>query len=43
VLRHILEIRKNSHTRSNKDQSSGGGSPFASLPKITSVSADDAQ
>jgi hypothetical protein len=43
VLRHILEIRKNSYTRSNDDRSSSGGSPFASLPKIASVTADDTQ
>ena len=43
VLRHIVEIRKNSYTRSNDDRSISGGSPFVSLPKITSVTADDTQ
>jgi hypothetical protein len=43
VLSHISAIHKSSHTRNNQDRVESGGSPFASMAKIASVSIDDAQ
>ena len=40
VLRHISA---NLHTRNKQHRAGSGGSPFANLPKIASVSINDAQ
>ena len=43
VLRHISANSKNLHTRNKQHRAGSGGSPFANLPKIASVSINDAQ